>query len=105
MGLLLPHQCQICGLEDEAKLVYAGPHVKQVCNGCDNYVKFISKSFIPDIREIKLRIWSITQDLAYIEAAKEACLFVEELPGLDGKMMYWRLYLKLREMEAEDDKS
>lgn len=105
MELLLPHQCHICGVEDEAKLVYAGPHVKQVCNGCNTYVKFISKSFIPDVREVKLRIWSITQDASFIDAAKESCAFVENLNGLDGKMMYWRLYLKIREMEAEDDKS
>jgi len=56
---------------------------------------------MPDIGEIRLKIWSITQDIAYIDAAKEECSFVPGLPRMDGKMMYWRLYLKLREMEAK----
>ena len=56
---------------------------------------------MPDVKEIRLKIWSITQDVAYIDAAKEGCSFVPDLSGMDGKMMYWRLYLKLREMEAK----
>jgi hypothetical protein len=100
MELLVPHECQSCGVVDEAKFIFKGPHVQQLCNGCDKYVKFFSKGHLPDVREIRLRIWSITQDVDKINLAKKQCKFVENMVGLDAKMVYWRLYLKIREMEA-----
>ncbi len=96
MQLLIPNECHYCGLVDEAKFVYAGPHVKQICNGCGKYVKFFDKSKIPDARETKLAIWAITTDLAQINEAKQESGFVENLKGLDLKMIYWRLYLEIR---------
>lgn len=96
MQLLIPNECHYCGLVDEAKFVYAGPHVKQLCNGCGRYVKFFDKAKIPDSRETKLTIWAITQDIAEISLAKDQIGFVENLKGLDLKMMYWRLYLEIR---------
>lgn len=100
MQLLIPNECHYCGVVDEAKFVYAGPHVKQVCNECGRYVKFFDKGKIPDSREVKLRIWSLTQDVDYINSAKSEIGFVENLTGLDLKMMYWRLYLQIRKMEG-----
>jgi len=99
MELLFPHECHNCGLVDEAKFIYAGPHIKQVCNGCDRYVKFVSQSIIPDVREIKLRIWAISTNVVLIDVYKGMSGFVPDLTGLDGKIMYWRLYLKMREGE------
>jgi hypothetical protein len=75
------HSCFKCGIVDEYKFTYAGPHIKQVCNNCGAYVKFFDKNKIPDIKEIKLKIWHLTnQDLTVISF-------------LNGKMMYWKLYL------------
>lgn len=102
MELLVPHECQSCGAVDEAKFIFSGPHIKQVCKGCNRYVKFYSKSAIPDVSEVRLKIWSITQDTSFIDAAKEASGFVSGVKGLDGKIYYWRLYLKVREMMEQE---
>ena len=100
MQLLIPTECHNCGLVDEAKFVYAGPHVKQICNGCGKYVKFFDKAKIPDSRETKLAIWAITQDLTIISEAKETIGFIDNLKGLDLKIIYWRLYLEMRRKAA-----
>jgi hypothetical protein len=98
MTSFFEHTCHKCGLIDEARFVFAGPHVKQVCNGCGFYVKFFDKAKVPDVREIKLKIWAITrQDLELIEQAKKAVDFTP-CKGLYEKMMYWRVYLKVREL-------
>jgi hypothetical protein len=98
MKSFFEHTCYKCGLIDEAKFVFAGPHVKQVCNGCGFYVKFFDKAMIPDVMEIKLKIWAITnQDLTLIEKAKREVEFTP-CTGLTAKMMYWRVYLKVREL-------
>lgn len=98
MELLIPHECHYCGLVDEAKFVYAGPHIKQVCNGCNRYVKFFSKYQIPDIKEIKLKIWSMTTDVVFIDKLKSEIGFTSSSTAdvLDKKIMYWRLYLKVK---------
>lgn len=101
MELFIPHNCSACGKTEEAKFLFSGPHVKQVCGHCNAYVKFVSKSIIPDATEIRLKIWSITQDVPLIEAAKEQCGFVEGLSGLQNRIMYWRLYLSVRALEAK----
>lgn len=98
MESFFEHSCYKCGIVDESKFNYAGPHIKQVCNNCGFYVKFFDKAKIPDINEIKLRIWYITkQDTGLIAECKKDVMFIENLSGLDGKMMYWKLYLKTRE--------
>src|SRR5690606_16985068 len=96
MELMIPYDCPRCGVTDEAKFLFSGPHVKQVCNNCGSYVKFYNKSNIPDASEIKLKIWSITQDMGKIEQAKSKIGFVENLKGLYRNIMYWRLYLQIR---------
>ncbi|MCX3266574.1 hypothetical protein [Pedobacter agri] len=95
-----PHTCGICGARDESKFVYSGPHIKQICNSCGKYVKFVGKSTIPDAGEVRLRIWSITQDVDYIDVAKGSSGFIEGLTGIDKNIVYWRLYLEIRKMEA-----
>jgi hypothetical protein len=96
MQLLIPNECHYCGLVDEAKFVYAGPHVKQICNGCGKYIKFFDKAKIPDSKETKLAIWAITTDIDSINESKNQIGFVDGLKGLDLKMIYWRLYLEVR---------
>ena len=97
MKAFFEHSCHKCGLVDEAKFVHAGPHIKQVCNGCGFYVKFFDKAMIPDHIEIKQKIWYISkQNLLLINKAKEEVEFIE-CTGLSRKLMYWKLYLKIRE--------
>jgi len=97
MILLKPYECPHCGAADEAKFVFSGPHIKQVCNHCDAYVKFIPKSQVPDATEPKLRIWASTdQDEQKIAQGKSRCGFIENLTGIERNMMYWRLYLAIR---------
>ncbi|MGJ1360588.1 hypothetical protein ACR79B_05120 [Sphingobacterium spiritivorum] len=103
MNLLKPYECPHCGVADEAKFVFSGPHIKQVCNHCDAYVKFISKSAVPDATEVRLRIWSITnQSTELIEKAKTKCGFVENLKGVERNIMHWRLYLTIRDIQAKE---
>ena len=97
MSKFFEHTCHKCGATDEAMFVYAGPHIKQVCNACGFYVKFFDKAKIPDIKEIKLRMWSISnQNAELINSLKPGVNFIEGMTGLDGKIMYWKLYLALR---------
>lgn len=79
---------------DEARFTYAGPHIKQVCNGCGFYVKFFNVKLIPDIKDIRLKIWAISNQ--NIEICKKEVDFIDNLKELDGKMMYWKLYLQVR---------
>lgn len=103
MNLLKPFECHHCGVVDEAKFVFSGPHIKQVCNCCDSYVKFISKAQVPDSTETKLRIWSITnQSTLLIEQAKSNCGFIDNLNGVERNIMYWRLYLSVRSIIGKE---
>jgi hypothetical protein len=89
--------CRKCGAIDEARFTFAGPHIKQVCNACGFYVKFFDKAKIPDIKDLRLKIWHISdQNIDLINKCKKDMEFVEGMKGLDGKMMYWKLYLHIR---------
>lgn len=93
----LIQECHKCGLCDEPRLGYAGPHIKATCNNCGAYIKFINTSLIPDTKEIKLRIFDIVdKNIEQINSAKKEICFIENLKGVDGKIQYWRLYLYLR---------
>ena len=95
-NLFFQTHCHKCGATDEAKFTYAGPHIKQVCNKCNFYIKFFDKASIPDAKDIRLKIWSISnQDIQLINKCKINVDFIEGLKGVDGKMMYWKLYLKV----------
>jgi hypothetical protein len=103
MELMFPITCKHCGVTDEPKFEYAGPHIKMSCSQseCGRYQKFISKAAIPDAGEVRLKIWSISKDVPFIDAAKESCGFVDGLTGIDKNLVYWRLYLKVREMDIK----
>lgn len=96
------HECHKCGSVDEARFSLGSVHLKQICNGCGAYVKFFDKKLLPDIPEIKIKIWGITQDLRVISQAKDDIDFVPGLSGLYGKVMYWKLYIQLRKVAAND---
>lgn len=95
------HECHKCGVADEARFVNAGPHVKQVCNNCGFYVKFFDKTLIPDVKDIRLKIWFVCeQDATVITNLKQQCEFVESLQGLQAKLQWWKLYLAARRLAA-----
>lgn len=89
---LIPCACHKCGCVGESNLSWAGPHIKQSCSECGAYQKFYDKSLIPDVREIKIRIWGITTNLSVIEKLKQEINFVPNLPKLDAKLQYYKLY-------------
>lgn len=39
--------CKHCGLTDQYHTVPAGPHLKAICNGCGQYIKFVSQNKPP----------------------------------------------------------
>jgi hypothetical protein len=91
------HTCRKCGVTDEAKFYHAGPHLKQVCNFCGFYVKFFDKSKVPDVKEIKLKIFALAdKNLEAIETGKKEIGFVSGLTGLNEKLQYLNLYLHFR---------
>lgn len=97
----LEHSCERCGSCNEAKFVHAGPHIKQICIDCGAYVKFYPASKIPDVKEIKQKIFFMMDgDIAMIEAAKTTCEFIPNQSGIDNKIQYWKLYLHLRKDHA-----
>ncbi len=91
------YECHKCGLIDEACFVYSGPHIKQICNGCSAYVKFFDKAKLPDVKEIKIKIFSAClSDLKLVHKAKNEMGFIDGLTGVSAKMMYLKLYLFVR---------
>lgn len=89
--------CHSCGAVDEPRFTYAGPHIKSICNHCQKYIKFINKQEIPDTQEIKLKIWALAEkNVNLINAAKKDIDFIDGLKGIDEKLQYWKLYLKVR---------
>jgi len=96
MELFIPHECDVCGYTGEPKLLFRGPHIQKMCPNCDKHVKFISKSHVPDYREIKSKIWVITQEIPFIEKIKQQTGFNAALIGLELNMAYWKLYTTIR---------
>ena len=95
------HACEKCGVIDEARFLHAGPHIKQVCNNCEAYVKFFPEHTIPDVEYIKQKIWNIVDgDQVKITEMKVDTEFVEGLTGKYAKLMYWNLYLNIRSAQA-----
>lgn len=93
MDLLIPCHCHKCGCIGESNLSWAGPHIKQTCPECGSYQKFYDKAAIPDVREIKIKIFGIVSgNLEKITELKASCSFVENLKGLDAKLQYYKLY-------------
>lgn len=90
---LIPCRCHSCGTVGESNLSWAGPHVKQTCPECGAYQKFYDKRLIPDVREIKIKIFGICKsDLEKIKELKKKIQFIENLTGLDAKLQYYKLY-------------
>lgn len=46
--------CRRCGLINDYYTLTSGPHLKAMCNGCDRYIKFISKQKTNQMAEKKL---------------------------------------------------
>lgn len=92
--------CHKCGFIDEAAFTFStNGAVKQICNNCHAYVKFFDKSLVPTVYDIKVKIWYIVQkNMAIIEQAKKDVEFISDLTKLSQQLMYWRLYLRIREI-------
>lgn len=89
--------CHKCGACDEARFVNSGPHLKQICIACGAYIKFFDKAKVPDVKEVKLKIFYMTEgDLSFMSQLKKESEFIEGLTGLQQKLMYWKLYLHAR---------
>lgn len=94
-----PTTCHRCGVTDEARFQYAGPHIKQVCNACGFYVKFFDKGAIPDVRAIREKIWFVSkQDLELVHKAMTEAEYVAGTEGMTAKMMWWKVYLQVRKL-------
>lgn len=89
--------CHKCGGIDFVELRFAGPHIKAVCSHCNSYLKFVEKSLLPDVREIKMKIMVLANsDIELINKAKsELGIFYNGIIGLDAKIAYYRLYVLL----------
>lgn len=93
----LENDCHKCGHVGESKLYWSGPHIKQVCANCGFYIRFIKPLSIPTTREIKEKIWFMTNaNKDAISNAKTECEFIEGCTGAYEKIMYFKLYLWLR---------
>src|SRR5689334_21562163 len=93
MDLLIPCHCHKCGVIGESIMSWAGPHIKQSCAECGAYQKFYDKAKIPDVREIKVKIFGVVNsNLEKIAEIKKDIGFVENLTGLDAKLQYYKLY-------------
>lgn len=91
------HTCHKCGSIGELDFNFAGPHIKAVCSSCGFYVKFFNSALIPDVLEIKMRINVLAkQDISLINSIKEELgYFYDGIKGIQAKIAYWKLYLKL----------
>lgn len=94
------HTCHKCGLIDEARFVFSSNMaVKQICNGCGFYVKFFDKALVPTVFDIKQKIWYIVEaNLGIIKEAKREVEFIDNLTGMPQRLMYWKLYLNIRNL-------
>lgn len=103
------HTCRKCGGIDEAKFTQSGPHVKQLCLHCGCYVKFFDKSVLPDISDIRMKIWIVSgKNANLINSAKESVSFHEYSDTVKysntwtklvlQKLQWWKVYLKVRSL-------
>lgn len=93
MEYLVKCSCHKCGVIGESNLSFASPHIKQSCPECGAYQKFYNVNLIPDVREIKVKIWGlVNSDLSVIESAKSEVGFVKDLTGIYAKLQYYKLY-------------
>lgn len=99
--MLIKNACLKCGEISEARLEPSGPHIKQLCNGCGTYTKFIAIRDIPRPEAIKNKIWAITQDLEIINFEKGVIEFNPDEEGVNLSLEYWRLYLKIIEYASK----
>jgi hypothetical protein len=51
--------CHRCGSINDYRTEVSGPHLKAICNGCDRYIKFISKKTLPNEQSVNNTVMSI----------------------------------------------
>ena len=87
--------CPHCDAEFEWPVIEeSGPHLKALCPACSFYLKFLSKSEIPSIAQVRLLIWEEAQrDERMIASCKILCKFkIEETMTYNQVFVqYWNL--------------
>lgn len=99
MKLLIETTCRKCGAVDEGRFEWSAHNLKQICISCEAYQMHYPQAKFPSTKEIKNRIWEITSDLELIQHIKDEIDF-KELTGIHEQVMYWNLYLQLKEVLA-----
>lgn len=91
----LERDCPRCGNVSEPMLSLAGPHIKATCLECGSYLKFVGKAEIPDVPELKKRIFDLAkEDMGLILDQKSIITDFNPQPsGLKEQLAYWKLYL------------
>lgn len=92
MKQLLSNACACCGYKGPTSLTIVGPHIRQSCGACGQYVKFIGVDDLPPLADIKRATFEITQDLEYIDRAKSCCGFQVVKTMKWVQMQYYKLY-------------
>jgi len=92
------HECDKCGLCDEAMIHWSGPHIKLTCQGCNKYIKFIGRKSLPTKIQLKKIIFQIcNENLNQIESFKQELNFkVKKEGSIEQFQQYWKLYLLVR---------
>jgi hypothetical protein len=91
-----PNTCHKCGAIGEAKFIIGSTHLKQVCVACGFYVKFFDKALVPNVLQIRQKIWFVSgQNKELIEQCKVQAEYTDGLSGLNEKIMWWNVYLIL----------
>ncbi len=100
MKLLIETTCRYCGAVDEGRFEWKAHNLKQTCMSCGRYLRHYKQEKFPSAKTIKLRIWEIAnKDVDLIQHIKDEIEF-EELDGINEQVMYWNLYLQIREVLA-----
>jgi hypothetical protein len=100
MILLVEHTCDKCGHYGEAWLCEANIHIKKCCGKCRAYVKFYERRNMPDITELKNRIWKLTgENVEMINNYKLKTNFPTKEAEYRTNMplAYYQLYFFIRE--------
>jgi len=92
-------ECTHCGTNILPRLEISGPHIKAICNFCQEYIKFISRGDLPTLEQVKILIYKEAhEDLRLISACKVLSRFAATEDKDQMYIQYWNLLLKVQEI-------
>lgn len=100
MILLVENTCSKCGYYGESWLCESNIHIKQCCGKCRSYVKFYERRNMPEIKELKDRIWKLSgNNIELINDYKLKMNFPNKETEYRTNMplVYYQLYFFIRE--------